>query len=111
MVGNDVQMLTGKSEWTSGATRPDLWCIGLTPETTGIALMITAFVLGRTTGLDLYHLHLIFDTVSFVGYVDHECRLGHPPSSPLNPQFPSPPNPPYRPLSFPFNLPQTNALT
>ena len=29
--------------------------------------MITAFVAERTSGLSLYHLHLIFDTVSFVG--------------------------------------------
>ncbi|KAH8205600.1 hypothetical protein TruAng_000306 [Truncatella angustata] len=47
MVGNDVQMLTG------------------------IALLITAFsqygMAGDEDRIDLYHLHLIFDTVSFVG--------------------------------------------
>jgi len=39
--------------------------------------MITAFVAERTTGLDLYHLHLVYDTVSFVGYV-----LAPPPQHP-----------------------------
>ncbi|KAI2639766.1 hypothetical protein GGS26DRAFT_541545 [Hypomontagnella submonticulosa] len=41
MVGNDLQMITG------------------------IALIITALTQGNA--LDLYHLHLVFDTVSFVG--------------------------------------------
>ncbi|KAI1102957.1 hypothetical protein F4804DRAFT_247565 [Jackrogersella minutella] len=41
MVGNDLQMITG------------------------VALIITVF--SNTKGIDLYHLHLVFDTVSFVG--------------------------------------------
>ncbi|KAI1393671.1 uncharacterized protein F4822DRAFT_20491 [Hypoxylon trugodes] len=41
MVGNDLQMITG------------------------VALIITA--LSKGTEIDLYHLHLVFDTVSFVG--------------------------------------------
>lgn len=45
MVGNDLQMITG------------------------IALIITA--ISSAEEIDLYHLHLVFDTVSFVGY-------GHP---------------------------------
>lgn len=64
MVGNDVQMLTGKAaDYTPCKTITDLF--------TGISLLITVFSLYGTSGsenrIDLYHLHLVFDTVSFVG--------------------------------------------
>lgn len=65
MVGNDIQMLTGMN-WLASLTERSLgegkrW----TNNAPGIAYMVTAFTFVKT--IDLYHLHLMYDTVSFVG--------------------------------------------
>lgn len=64
MIGNDIQMMTGPFS-PAGLRVLLVVAVSLTRFSAGIALMITAFVVSKN--IDLYHLHMIYDTVSFVG--------------------------------------------
>lgn len=62
MVGNDIQMLTGIN---TSLTSASSWCRPVSYARLGISLIITCFAVRQT--IDLYHLHLVYDVVSFVG--------------------------------------------
>ena len=55
---NNIQLMTGTKVLSS--------CVSLTDRCLGIALLI-AGIISQNQSLDLYHQHVIYDTVSFTG--------------------------------------------